>query len=157
MARSWTSRSTASAGCGSTCVTLSHAGGTRGSTWAPTPPIRRRSGATGRRAPADRDSIQPESPLFPGRLGREQCAPALGVDLPVDELAGVRRDELQALVALLGALRRLLILHQLLGRLLLGDGGAGHCRDQRDGQTALEHLATGDVDGVAAIHFSTSS
>src|SRR5512144_3083243 len=59
------------------------------------------------------------------RLGGEEDAPPLGVDLPLHQLAAVRRQEVQALVAFLRSLGLLLILDHLLGRLLLGARPAG--------------------------------
>src|SRR6266478_4388207 len=53
------------------------------------------------------------------RLGGKEQTPALGIDLAGDQLAAVGRGELQAFLAILSLLGRLLILHLLLGGLLL--------------------------------------
>src|SRR5215813_12606653 len=53
------------------------------------------------------------------RLGREQGAPAVRVDPAIDKLAPIWGNEVQAHRTVLTLLRRLLVLHQFLGHLLL--------------------------------------
>src|SRR6266571_3285298 len=67
------------------------------------------------------------------RLQGKEQTPALGIDLAGDQLAAVGRGELQAFLAILSLLGRLLILHLLLGGLLLSVRRAA-LEEKRPGQ-----------------------
>src|SRR5574342_287823 len=94
-----------------------------------------------------------------GSLGRgsEELAPALGTDLALDELAGVRGLEVQALVALKGALRLVLVLDDLLGRLLLGPRARRSKSHGRDGHGAPQHTAASGSADVRVAHWQVTS
>src|SRR5262245_19561445 len=72
------------------------------------------------------------------RLWSEERAPPVRVDLAFHQLAGIRRDEVQADRALLVLLRRLLVLHELLRHLLLRIGPRRAQGDERGGRGGRE-------------------